>query len=215
MQASAALPWRRCRSLLPALLAMLVAAAVVRPADAQAPPAGRPIFAVPPSLWDRRMVSVRPLLNQTVSDFAAIADGIVFGMGPGEVNAHMPVPAKGVTWTALPQATEFQDDVRYFWVKFDDAPNLRAGATACAGDESYIVFMFKTRGLFRISYRLMPSAVCPRTTEVLDQIFGRFVAISADIAASVHYRAGPLDVVDITDSTAGYLLSTRWQPRAE
>ena len=161
------------------------------------------------------MVSARPLLNQTVSDFAAIVDGILFGMGPGEVNAHLPNPTKGVTWTALPQATEFQDDVRYFWVKFDDVPAMHAGSTACVGDESYIVFMFKARGLFRISYRLMPSAVCPRTAEALGQIFGRFVTMTTDIALSVHYRAGPLDVVDITDSTAGYLLSTRWQPHAE
>jgi hypothetical protein len=215
MPAIAAQPWRHCRSLVLTLLAMLVGFSAARPADAQMTQSSKPIFAVPPSIWDRRMVSARPLLTQTISDFAALADGIVFGMGPGEVNAHMPVPAKGVTWTALPQATEFQDDVRYFWVKFDDAPNLHTGATACAGDESYIVFMFKTRGLFRISYRLMPSAVCPRTAEVLGQIFGRFVSMTTDIAYSVHYRAGPLDVLDITDATAGYMLSTRWQPRVE
>ena len=215
MPAIAALPWRRRRSLILSVLALLLAFGCARPAAAQSNPVNKPIFAVPPAVWDRKMVSARPLLSQTVSDFAAIVDGIVFGMGPAEVNARMPVPAQGVTWTALPQATEFTDDVRYFWVKFDDAPNMRAGTSACVGDESYIVFLFKARGLFRISYRLMPSAACPRTTDAMGQIFGRFVSITADIALGVHYRAGPLDVVDITDATAGYLLATRWQPRLE
>ena len=77
------------------------------------------------------------------------------------------------------------------------------------------MFLFQERGLFRISYRLTPDNNCPRITDTAEEIFGRYVTITADIALSVHYRAGPLEVVDITDPTAGYLVATRWQPRVE
>ena len=216
MPATTAPSWRRYwtfAAALPALLALL--AGGVLPATAQQTRTNKPILAPPPSQWDRQMLAGRPLLSQTVSDLSAITSGIAFGMGPGEVNTHMPAPAKGVSWTALPQATEFPDDVRYFWARLEDASTLQAGASACTGDESYIVFLFRPRGLFRISYRLMPSAGCPQPADAAAEIFGRFVAITTDIALSVHYRAGPMQVVDITDAAAGYLLTTRWQPRAE
>jgi hypothetical protein len=183
-------------------------------AAAQDAPVNKPILAPPPSVWDRQVLSGRPLLSQTVSDFAAITTGIVFGMGPGEVNAHMPNPAKGISWTALPAATEFHDDVRYFWIRFEDARGLRVGAKSCAGAESYIVFLFQPRGLFRISYRLVPDVACPRPAGAIAEIFARFVSLATDLALSVHYRAGPMEVVDVTDPTAGYLMATRWQPRA-
>lgn len=207
--------WRRRSTFISALLALLVGAGSLSPAAAQPAQVSKPILSPPPSQWDHAMFSGRPLLSQTLSDLTAITDGIVFGMGPGEVNAHMPSPAKGVIWSALPQATEYQDDVRYFWIRFDDARDLRAGATACSGDDSYIVFLFQPRGLFRISFRLMPSPACPRTAEAAREIFKRYVAITTDLALSVHYRAGPMEIVDVTDPTAGYLLATRWQPRAE
>ncbi len=215
MPAIAAPSWRCLTIFLMALLASPVGGGAMSPAAAQPTKANKPILAPPPSQWDRQMLSGRALLGQTITDFTAITGGITFGMGPGEVNAHMPSPAKGVSWVAMPQATEFQDDIRYFWVRFEDARDLQMGATACVGDESYIVFLFRPSGLFRISYRLMPSAACPRPADATAEIFGRYVAITTDIALSVHYKAGPMEVVDVTDSTAGYLLATRWQPRAE
>lgn len=214
MLAIAAPPWRQRSTFILALLALLAGGGGLSSAAGQQTQT-KPILAPPPSLWDHAMLSGKALLSQTVTDFRAITNGIIFGMGSGEVNMHMPSPAKDVSWSALPQATEFQDDIRYFWVRFEDARDLRAGALSCAGDDSYIVFMFQPRGLFRISYRLMPSAACPRTANAAAEIFRRYVTITTDIALSVHYRAGPMEIVDVTDATAGYLVATRWQPRAE
>jgi hypothetical protein len=182
---------------------------------ASAQPTPKPILAPPPLLWDNAMLSARPALGQTVSDFAAITGGIVFGMEPADANALLPVPASGITWTVLPPASEFQDDIRYFWTRLDGARDLRAGSTACVGGSSYIVFLFQARGLFRISYRLIPDAACPRPGDAAREIFGRYVQITRSIAQSVHYRVGAMEVVDITDPTAGYLTTVRWQPRGK
>lgn len=206
--------WRWPSTFVRSLPVALMGCGMACVAAAQDAPVNKPILAPPPSLWDRQMLSGRPLLSQTVSDLTAVTAGIAFGMGPGEVNTHMPNPAKGIAWTALPAATEFTDDVRYFWIRFRDARDLRMGATACAGTDSYIVFLFQPRGLFRISYRLVPDVACPRPADAAEEIFGRYVSISTDIALSVHYRAGATEIVDVTDPTAGYLLATRWQPRA-
>ncbi len=207
--------WRWPSTFVRSLPVALVGCAMACVAAAQDASVNKAILAPPPSAWDRLMLSGRPLLSQTVSDFAAITTGIVFGMGPGEVNAHMPNPAKGISWSALPAAAEFQNDVRYFWIRFEDARDLRVGATSCVGAESYIVFLFQPRGLFRISYRLVPDVACPRPAGAIAEVFGRFVSLATNIALSVHYRAGPMEVVDVTDPTAGYLMATRWQPRAE
>ncbi len=87
--------WRRRSTFISALLALLVGAGSLSPAAAQPAQVSKPILSPPPSQWDHAMFSGRPLLSQTLSDLTAITDGIVFGMGPGEVNAHMPSPAKG------------------------------------------------------------------------------------------------------------------------
>ena len=104
---------------------------------------------------------------------------------------------------SLPPATEFQSDVRYFWVRMEGLRDLRAGSTSCVGANSYIVLLFQSRGLFRISYRLAPDASCPRPADAAAEIFGRYVSIMQEIAQSVHYRARAMEVVDITDPTAG------------
>lgn len=215
MPATLAPFWRRKALLAPFLLAMLAGTVRVPAANAQTEQANKPILAPPPLVWDRQMLAGKPLLSQTVSDLTRITAGIAFGMGPGEVNAQMPAPTVGVIWSALPSATEFQDDVRYFWIRFEDARDLRAGAKSCAGDDSYIVFLFLPRGLFRISYRLMPSASCTQTADAAQEVLGRYVTLSTDVALTVHYHAGPLEIVDVTDPTSGTLASMRWQPRAE
>ena len=193
-----------------ALLGVVMLAA---PVVAQPSRDNKPVLAPPPSQWDNRILTVRPALSQTVTDFAAITGGIVFGLGPADVNARMPAPAPGVSWTALPAATEFRDDVRYFWVRIEGLREMRAGSTACVGPNSYIVFLFQARGLFRISYRLVPDAACPNPADAAAEIFGRYVTIAPEIALSVHYRVGQQEIIDITDPTAGYLVATRWQPR--
>ena len=215
MPAKTAPSWRRRPKLIMALLATLAGFGGALPVSAQDGTTNKPILAPPPSQWDRKMLSGRPLLSQTISDFTAITTGIVFGMGPGEVNDRLPNPARGISWSALPAAAEFQNDVRYFWIRFEDARDLRMGATGCAGADSYIVLLFQPRGLFRISYRLMPDVACPHPGVAAREVFGRYVSITATIALSVHYRAGRMEVVDVTDPTAGFLLNTRWQPRAE
>jgi hypothetical protein len=215
MPAKTAPSWRRRPTPILALLAALAGLGGALPASAQEGPANMLILAPPPSQWDRKMLSGRPLLSQTISDFTAITTGIAFGMAPGEVNERLPNPARGIGWSAMPAAAEFQDDVRYFWIRFEDARDLRVGATGCAGADSYIVFLFQPRGLFRISYRLMPDVACPHPGVAAQEVFGRYVSIAATIALSVHYRAGRMEVVDVTDPTAGPLLKTRWQPRAE
>lgn len=199
-----------------AALALLAGGSALTPAAAQDENITVPILAPPPSAWDSGMLSGRPLFSQTVTDFSALTGGILFGMGPAEVNGRMPNPAKGIVWGVLPSAAEFPDDVRYFWIRFDDARDLRMGTTACVGSDSYIVFLFQSRGLFRISYRLVPDVACPRPADAALQIFSRYVTISTDLALSVHYRAGAMEIVDVSDATASrYLMATRWQPRAE
>ncbi len=196
------------------VLAITAGLAMAQPASGTAE--RKHVLTPPPLRWDRQMLSGRPALSQTVSDFAAITGGVTFGLGPAAVNGKLPAPAPGVTWASLPAATEFQDDLRYFWVRLEGLSDLRAGTTACLGVDSYIVFLFQQRGLFRISYRLAPDATCPNVGDAAADIFGRYVSIATDIAQSAHYRAGPLEIVDISDPTAAsYLVATRWRPRVE
>lgn len=214
MQAIAARSLRRGVGFILAVLVPLAGGWGTSRASAQQA-APKPILAPPPLLWDNAMLSARPALSQTVSDFAAITGGIVFGLQPDDANALLPAPAAGITWTVLPPASEFQDDIRYFWTRLEGARDLRARSTACVGGSSYIVFLFQARGLFRISYRLIPDASCPRPGDAASQIFGSYVQITRSIAQSVHYRVGAVEVVDITDPTAGYLTTVRWQPRGK
>jgi|GEM_PF-2100460 len=209
----------RVTALLRLCLPFAILAATWSPTAAQPAPGTQEtkhILTPPPLRWDRQMLSGRPALSQTITDFAAITTGITFGLDPSAVNAKLPAPAPGVAWGSLPAAGEFQDDIRYFWVRLEGLTDLHAGATACLGVDSYIVFLFQQRGLFRMSYRLAPDATCPNVNDAAEEIFGRYVSIATDIAQSVHYRAGSLEIVDISDPTAsGYLVATRWHPRVE
>lgn len=187
-------------------IAMLPASAA-RAQDA----ATKPILLPPPLQWDRAMLTNKPALQQNASDLANLTDGIVFGMSPSKVNSQLPDPFPGLTWSALPEASEYSGEVRYFWSRFDAAAPLLAGLTACAGQESYVVFLFSSRGLFRLSYRLLPDKDCPDPAQAARQIFARYVPIGPVVALSAHYRAGTAEVVDVTDPTAGVLIQTRWR----
>ncbi len=212
MPATTAPSWRR--HFFP-VLALLAGFGVTAPAWAQDEAVDMPILQPPPSVWDHQMLSGRPLLNQTVSNLTAITTGIAFGMGPGEVNTHMPVPAQGISWSDLPAAPEFRDDVRYFWIRFDEARGLRMGAKGCAGADSYVVFLFQSRGLFRMSLRLVPDVACPHPAAAALEIFGRFVSLATEVTIAEHYRAGSMEIIDVTDPTAlSALRAVRWQPKA-
>jgi hypothetical protein len=173
----------------------------------------RHIFAVPPTRWDNSMSRDQPAQISGPSDLANLTGGIEFGMSPAEVNASLPTPAPGVEWIDLPFASEYPDEVRYFWVRFDAVREPLAGITACAGASSYIVFLFRDRGLFRISWRLLPDDPCPSTRAAAEQIYARYLAIDGAAALASHYRAGKAEVVEVTDPGVDYLIPYRWANR--
>ena len=80
-----------------AMLLMLAASpACAQPAATPVLPAAagsvERIFTPPPVQWDNAMLSFRPALQQTATDFANLTGGIAFGMSPGQVNALLPDP---------------------------------------------------------------------------------------------------------------------------
>ena len=168
------------------------------------------IFVPPPVQWDAAMSSFRPAMQQTATDFANLTGGIAFGMSPGDVNTHLLEPYPGLSWNALPMANEYPGEVRYFGIPFGHAGTLRMNPTACSGVASYLVFLFNSSGLFRLSYRLAADRTCNDTNEAAQEIFARYVSIGQAVALSLRYRTGKTQVVDITDPTAGYLIPTRW-----
>ena len=147
------------------------------------------------------------------SDLANLTGGIVFGLSPAEVNAKLPTPTPGVEWIDLPFASEYPDEVRYFWVRFDAMAEPREGKNACVGANSYVVFLFRDRGLFRISWRLLPDDNCPSTRAAAEDIYARYLAIDGAAALASHYRAGKAEVVEATDPTVDYLIPYRWANR--
>jgi hypothetical protein len=171
------------------------------------------LFAVPPTQSDNTMSTERPAQVHGPSDVGRLTGGIVFGLSPNEVNALLPKPAPGFEWAGLPNASEYPDDVRYFWVRLDTTADLRAGVNACAGTNSYVVFLFGPRGLFRVSWRLLPDNECPSTPAAAEDIFGRYLTIDQAALLATHYRAGKAEAVEITDPTASYLIPYRWDNR--
>lgn len=180
---------------------------------AQSPPETKRIYVVAPLRWDPEMNTERQGPPQASLDFANLTGGLQFGMTPTDVNARLPEPAYGISWSALPMATEFPDDARYFWVKLEGGRELRAGIEHCLGANSYVAFIFRPKGLFRISYRLFPDAACPDVSGAAGDIFGRYTRLARTIALATHYRSGRADVVDLNDPTANYLIPIRWQNR--
>ena len=191
--------------------ALLIA---ISPLPGKAQEATKRIFLPPPLQWDHDMLTSRPALRQTATDVSNLTGGIVFGMLPGEVNARLPDPYPGMTWSVMPQAPEFPGDVRYFWARMDAAGSLRLGLPDCAGNGSYLVFLFSTKGLFRLSYRLVPDKACPDVAAMAQDLFARYVTLGSELVVSQHYRTGSAQVVDVTDSTAGYLVPIRWRQSA-
>jgi len=181
---------------------------MVAPAAASGPV--KRIFVPPPVQWDSAMLSFRPALQQTATDFANITGGIAFGMSPGQVGALLPDPRPGLSWNDLQLANEFPGEARFFAAPVDRAGILRMGMTACTGTQSYLVFLFTANGLFRLSYRLIADRNCADTDQAAQEVFARYVPIGRTVANSARYRSGKTQVVDITDPAAGYLAPTRW-----
>lgn len=175
----------------------------------------RRLFPVPPTRWDNSMSRDQPAQILGPSDLANLTGGIVFGLSPAEVNAKLPMPTPGVEWIDLPFASEYPDEVRYFWVRFDAAGEPLAGNTACTGAGSYIVFLFRDRGLFRISWRLLPDDKCSSTRAAADDIYARYLAIDGIASLASHYRAGNAEVVEVTDPSVDYLIPYRWANRQQ
>ncbi len=192
----------------------------VPPAPTPAPSdqVNKRIVVVPPLQWDSNLGSFHSLYHQTPTDFARLTGGILFGMQPNEVNALLPEPVVGVAWNTLPTANEFPEDVRYFWIKLanirgPESAGLAGGVTACAGEASHLLFLFRARGLFRMSYRLSPDASCPSVAEAATEILAYYATAASNVAISMHYRNGTSEVVDIVDPAAGYLIPMRWESR--
>ena len=168
------------------------------------------IFTPPPEQWDNATLSFRPALQQTATDFANLTGGLAFGMSPARANASLTNPYPGLSWGDLPLANEYPGEVRYFGVPVDRAGSLRMNMTACAGTGSYLALLFSTKGLFRLSYRLIADKTCADTNEAAKEIFSRYVQIGQTVANSNRYVTGKTQVVDVTDPTAGFLSPVRW-----
>jgi hypothetical protein len=168
------------------------------------------IFLPPTLLWDNAMFSFHPAVQQTASTLANLTGRVTFGMSPTALNALLPEPYPGLSWTGLALANEYPGDARMFGIPIARAGALRMSLMACAGAGSYVVFLFKSAGLFRISYRLAADRTCTDTSEAAQQIFARYVPVGREVAYSVRYRTGRTQVVDITDPAADYLVPIRW-----
>jgi hypothetical protein len=171
------------------------------------------IFTIPPTQWDNTMSRDRPAQFYSASDLANLTGGIQFGLSPAEVNARLPTPAPGVEWSDLPFANEYPGDVRYFWVRLDAMRDLRTGIAGCVGANSYIVFLFRERGLFRVSWRLLTDKDCPSANAAAEELYARYLAIDRTVSLATHYRAVKAEVVEINDPNADYLIPYRWANR--
>lgn len=146
---------------------------------------------------------------------ANLTGDIVFGLPPTDVNNLLAEPAPGVAWSKLPAANEFSEDVRYFWIRLAGSQDLQAAITTCPGTNSYIVFLFRARGLVRMSYRLVPDASCPDPAPAAAAIFARYLQLGREVALAVHYVSGGVQVVDVSDPAADTLLPIRWLNRGK
>lgn len=200
-----------------AMLLMLAASqAYAQPAPTPAAPEPssgpvKRIFLPPPVQWDNAMLNFSSALQQTATDFANLTGGLAFGMSAAQVNASLPDPYPGLSWTDLPLANEYPGEVRYFGVPLDRAGALRMNPTGCTGGTSYLVLLFTDKGLFRLSYRLIADKGCTDTNEAAQSIFARFVPITQAVVMSARYRTGNAQVVDVTDPTVAYMASVRWR----
>ncbi len=197
----------------PGALAMIVLTLITMTTVARAQGGEKPILMTPPVQWETSLLGSRPAWHQSINDLAVLTGGILFGMSPRDVNTSLPEPTPGLDWAKLPLATEFPEDVRYFWIKLHGLKMPLMQTESCTGHASYVTFLFRTRGLFRISFRFLADEDCPSTAAAASEIMARYVLMPREVVQSMHYRNGRVEVVDLVDPASGYLVGVRWQQR--
>jgi hypothetical protein len=180
---------------------------------AQTPDFPKRLLAVPPIQWDVGGGTFRPAYRQGATDFANLTGGLTYGLQPLAVNALLPEPRPPAAFNTLPLATEYPEDVRFFWIRLKSGSILDAGMKACVGEASYLVFLFRSRGLFSLSYRLIPDSACPGVANAANEIMAYYVRVDPTVALALHYRNGGAEVVDVVDPGSGHLRNVRWQQR--
>lgn len=202
------------RSLLAALLTG-VAFAALDAATAQTPDTTQRILVLPPLQWDSAGASWHYATQQSPGDLARLMGGLTFGLKPEEVSQRMPKLGTDLHWNNLPAAKEFSEDVRYVRMPMQAAGLLRAPVSACFGEPSYVVLLFRNNALFRTSWRFLPGQACPSPVAAAAELYAAYVPLAMTVAASVQYRAGSAEVVDVTDPGAGPLIAQRSPVRGQ
>jgi len=178
-------------------------------AQTQAVP--RTILVLPPLRWDSMGAVPHIAVQQVTGDLTRIMGGLQFGMKPEDVSRLLPRIGGELHWHDLPAAKEFSEDVRFVRMPMQAAGPLRAGITACFGEPSDVVLLFRANGLFRVSFRFLPDQSCPKPHDAAEALFAAYVPIVSTLVVSTHYRTGPAEVVDISDPAAGASIAQRWQ----
>ncbi len=142
-------------------------------------------------------------VQQSTDTLARLMGGLTFGLKPDDVGQHLPRIGGELHWKDLPAAKGFADDVRFVRMPMPDAGTLRPPGTACFGGPSDVVLLFRNGTLFRVSWRFRPDRSCPSPHDAAEALYAGFVPLSSAIAISTHYRAAPVEVVDVTDPGAG------------
>jgi hypothetical protein len=197
------------------IAAMTGVSSTAQPSTTQPSTQTRRILVLPTIQWDKDGVAWQYGSQQTATNLARVMGDLRFGLIPEEVNQHLPNPAPDLHWSDLPVAGEFPEDVRYVWMPMRAAGQLRAPVTSCFGEASYVVLLFRTQGLFRVSWRFMPDPSCPDPANAADDLYAAYVPIPTTVAVTAHYRTGYAAVVDVTDPGAGLLIAQRWQMRGQ
>lgn len=171
----------------------------------------KPIMVLPPRQWDAMGVASHIAVQQSASDLARVMGGLTFGLKPEEVSRRLPKSSGELHWNGLPVAKGFHEEVRLVRMPVQDAGTLRARITACFGEQSHVVLLFRNNALFRVSWRFVPDGNCPNPLDAAEQLFAAYVPIAGTIAVSTLYRAGSVTLVDVTDPGAGALVAQRMQ----
>lgn len=172
-------------------------------AAAQTADMAKPILALPPLQWDAMGVGSHLAVQQSADTLRRLMGGLNFGLKPDSVGQHLPGIGGDLHWNDLPPAKGFADDVRLVRTPMRDAGALRPTGSDCFGDASNVVLLFRNGVLFRVSWRFRPDRACPDPHDAAEALFAGFVPLNSGIAVSTHYRAGTIEVVDVTDPAAG------------
>jgi hypothetical protein len=198
------------RSLTAGIAAIISVAAMAQTQDTT-----KRILVLPPLQWNDTGVNWHYATQHSATDVARLMGGLTFGLKLDEVSQHLPKFGSNLRWADLPAATEFSEDVRFVRIPMRVAAGLRAPVTACFGEPSHVVLLFRGKALFRVSWRFLADQSCPNPRAAAFQLFAAYVPIATTVAVSVRYRTGQAEVVDVTDPAAQALIAQRWQARGQ